>query len=94
MRFCVGTDSHVSTHFDYYKCIYIIMYALKISGDYATELAENQGTDVDCHCQTFQPNLVPTSAVDEAHGDFNTLNKGIREDVSCVDEKMSWKENM
>ena len=68
MCFCVGTDSRFNALSDYYKCIYIIMYALKISDDYATELAENQGTDVDCHCQTFQPNLVPTSAVDQAHG--------------------------
>ena len=63
----MGTDSCFSTLSNCYKCIYIIMYALKISGDYATELAENQGTDVDCHCQTFQPNLVPTSAVNQAH---------------------------
>ena len=92
MCFFVGTDSHFSTPSDYYKWTYIVRFenlclSVDITGDYATELAENQGTDVDCHCQTFQPNLVPTSAVDQVHGDFNTLNEGIKEDVNCVDEK-------
>ena len=58
----------------YYVCFENHYLGVDITGDCATELPENQGTDVDCHCQTFQPNLVPTSAVNQAHGDFNTLN--------------------